>query len=71
MRAVPGTVSSVIAFPQSRTRPAGGGPPALAGEIVIFPGIRVERLIYDLSERPHAPRGSASQLLRQPEFEDY
>lgn len=71
MRAVPGTLSSVIAFPQSRARPAGGALPDAAGEVIIFPGVRVERLIYDLSERPHAARGSASQILRQPELEDY
>lgn len=42
-----------------------------AGEVIIFPGVRVERLVYDLSERPHAARGSAGHILRQPDFEDY
>ncbi len=71
MRAVPGTLSSVIDFPLSRVRPASGSLPADAGEVIIFPGVRVERLIYDLSERPHAARGSAGHVLRQPDFEDY
>lgn len=71
MRSVPGTLCSVIAFPQSRARPAGAARTEAEGEVIIFPGVRVERLIYDLSERPHAARGSVSQTLRQPEFEDY
>jgi hypothetical protein len=53
------TTSAVIEFPQDRVRASG---PALAtgsAEVVIFTGVRIERM-YDLAERlPPARTGSA------------
>lgn len=71
MQAVPSVVSSVIAFPQSRTRASGGNGTGAPAEVIIFPGVRVERLMYDLADRPHAARAGAAQTLRQAEFDIY
>lgn len=46
--------STVIAFPLDRVRPPRTD--AQLGEVLIFTGVRIERM-YDLAERlPHAPR---------------
>ena len=51
------TASTVIAFPQQRVRPTAPDRQASA-EVVIFTGVRFERM-YDLSERlPTARTGS-------------
>ena len=48
--------STIIAFPLDRVRPPCAEAKAEAGEVLIFTGVRVERM-YDLAERlPPAPR---------------
>ncbi len=61
----------LIAFPVERVRQASGLKSAEA-EVVIFPGVRVERLMYDLSERlPAVRNGSAAAPARSSEFDFY
>ena len=64
------TECAVIAFPKDRVRPAtaSGGSPA--GEVVMFTGVRVERL-YDLAERLPAIRNGSSRNGRRGEIEYY
>lgn len=47
--------SAVIEFPQARVRPAAPLPEGAMAEVVIFTGVRIERL-YDLAERLPSPR---------------
>jgi hypothetical protein len=42
--------SEIVEFPQARVRPANSLPDGASAEIVIFTGVRVERL-HDLAER--------------------
>ena len=61
----------LIAFPVERVKPASVLKAAEA-EVVIFPGVRVERLMYDLSERlPAVRNGSAAAQTRSGEFDFY
>ena len=53
-------MSAVIEFPQHRIRKAAQAEPCGAAEVIIFPGVQVERLTYDLSERLPAVRGGSS-----------
>lgn len=55
--------SAVIEFPQDRVRPA-CGEPRQPGEVLIFTGVRIERM-YDLAERlPAARTGSSAKTRR-------
>ncbi len=48
--------STVVEFPQARIRPAASLPEGASAEVVMFTGVRIERL-YDLAERlPPAPK---------------
>lgn len=60
---------TVIAFPLARVRPAAGEGQATGGEVVIFTGVRVERM-YDLAERlPAGPRsGQVSNARMDVDF---
>lgn len=53
-------MSKVLQFPLARTR-AGTAKTNTAGEVVIFPGVRIERREFNLTDRhalsPHAPSG--------------
>lgn len=42
--------SAIIEFPQARVRPSAPLPDGASAEVVIFNGVRIERL-YDLAER--------------------
>lgn len=44
------THNAVIEFPQARVKPAATLPDGTSAEVVIFTGVRIERL-YDLAER--------------------
>lgn len=46
--------SAVIEFPQARVRPAALLPDGATAEVVIFNGVRIERL-HDLADRLPAP----------------
>lgn len=60
----------LIAFPVERVKL--GAPRSAEAEVVIFPGVRVERLMYDLSERlPAVRNGSAAGQTRSSEFDFY
>lgn len=60
--------SAVIAFPLDRVRPAGGEPTGASAEVLIFTGVRVERM-YDLAERlPPARTGYVSNARMDIDF---
>lgn len=61
----------LIAFPVERVR-LSGAIRSTAAEVVIFPGVRVERLMYDLSERLPAVRNAgATAQSRGSDFDYY
>lgn len=64
------TECAVIAFPQERVKPSVASPDHPRCEVVIFTGIRVERL-YDLAERLPAARSRSSRKRRHGEIEYY
>ena len=56
--------SAVIEFPAGRVRPAARASETGNAEVIIFPGVRVERLKFDLAERlPAVRNGSSAQTL--------
>ena len=60
--------SAVIEFPQARVRPSGEGNARGPARVLIFTGVRFERM-YDLSERlPPVRTGSAKQGRGDVEF---
>ena len=60
--------STVIAFPLDRVRPATGEKRVADGEVLIFTGVRVERM-YDLAERlPPARTGYVSNARMDIDF---
>jgi hypothetical protein len=63
--------AAIIEFPADRIRPAAQGTSSAAAEVIIFPGVRVERLIYDLAERLPAARTGSGAQLRTTEFDFY
>jgi hypothetical protein len=60
----------LIAFPVERVKLTGTLRSAEA-EVVIFPGVRVERLMFDLSERLPAVRTGSVQAQTRGEFDFY
>ena len=55
-------MSAVIEFPAGRTRPVVQTGNADSAQVIIFPGVRIERLKYDLAERlPIMRNGSTAQ----------
>lgn len=63
------THSALIDFPQDRVRPAAPLPNGATAEVVIFSGVRIERL-YDLAERlpTRRKRSSRQQATGDIEF---
>lgn len=60
--------SAVIAFPLDRVRPSSGEPCATSAEVLIFTGVRIERM-YDLAERlPPARTGYVSNARMDIDF---
>jgi hypothetical protein len=55
----------------NRVRPLAADPLEASGEVIIFPGVQVERLIYDLAERLPAARVGSSAQNRATEFDFY
>jgi hypothetical protein len=51
--------NSVIEFPRDRVRPAAGAPSACPAEVLIFSGVRIERLPEDGEPLPKARSGLA------------
>ena len=60
------TECAVIAFPQERVKPSAPSAEHPRGEVVIFTGVRVERL-YDLAERLPAARNRPARKSRHGE----
>lgn len=56
--------SAVIEFPQDRVRPSCSGEARGPAEIMIFTGVRIERM-YDLAERLPAARTGSSPKTRR------
>ncbi len=61
--------SAVIEFPQARVRPAGGDTMRGPAQVLIFTGVRFERM-FDLAERL-PPARSRSGAARRGEAEFY
>ena len=64
-------MSAVISFPTSRIRPPGAADAAGDAEVIIFPGVRIERLGFDLAERLPAGRRSSTASGLQRDREHY
>ena len=64
----PRWTSAVIEFPLDRARPPGGTAKPASAEVLIFTGVRVERM-YDLAERlPPARSGYVSNARMDIDF---
>ena len=60
--------SAVIAFPLDRVRPSGADASGASAEVLIFTGVRIERM-YDLAERlPPARTGYVSNARMDIDF---
>ena len=57
-------MSAVITFPTLRARPPGETDRTGQAEIVIFPGVRIERVTRDIADRPTAGRRAAPANAR-------
>jgi hypothetical protein len=66
-------MSAVIEFPADRVRPVSQTATAGAkeAEVIIFPGVRVERLTFDLAERLAVKRTGASAGAHAKELDFY
>ena len=63
--------SAVIVFPLDRIRSEARADLTGEAEVIIFPGVRVERLMYDLAERLPAARNVAGPRALQSDFDFY
>lgn len=60
--------AAIVDFPLDRVRPPRGGAAGVSAEVLIFTGVRVER-IYDLAERlPPARSGHVSNARMDIDF---
>ena len=64
-------MSAVITFPADRSRQAAQREVSGSAEVIIFPGVRIERMAFDLSERLPAARNGSVQQTRTAEFDFY
>lgn len=64
-------MSAVIEFPLGRCRPAVQSDASGNAEVIIFPGVRIERVGFDLAERLPAVRNGSSQQARVNDFDFY
>ena len=60
-------MNSVIAFPAGRLKPAGSVRSGGSAEIVIFPGVRIERREFNLADRVAVPRRRRASRLQEQE----
>jgi hypothetical protein len=63
-------MNSVIAFPAERLRPAAAAGGGRGAEIVIFPGVRIERREFNLADRVAPPRRRRAARARELEAEE-
>ena len=64
-------MSAVIQFPTSRNTPRAESGHSGPAEIIIFPGVRIERTGFDLAERLPASRKSSSGQSRLRDYDAY
>lgn len=64
-------MSAVIPFPTSRIRPMSEAGKAVQAEVIIFPGVQIERMDFDLSERLPLRGKSQSRKARANERDAY
>jgi hypothetical protein len=64
-------MSAVIPFPMNRVRPMSETDGAGQAEVIIFPGVRVERLSFDLAERLSPSRRKSSSRTQPVDCELY
>jgi hypothetical protein len=63
--------TAIIDFPAERVRQTPQSNSQASAEVIIFPGVRVERLMYDLAERLPAARAGSGAQTRTTEFDFY
>lgn len=64
-------MSAVVEFPLNRRPPAARAETSVSAEVIIFPGVRIERLAFDLAGRLPAIRTGSTAKLRANEFDFY
>ena len=64
-------MNAVIEFPLNRTRPAARTETSATAEVIIFPGVQIERLSFDLAERLPAIRAGSTAKMRASDFDFY
>ena len=65
------TMSAVVEFPMNRRRPAARTETSASAEVIIFPGVQIERLAFDLAERLPAIRIGSTAKMRANELDFY
>jgi hypothetical protein len=64
-------MSAVIEFPAGRIRQTAQQDITGSAEVIIFPGVRVERLAFDLAERLPVLRNGSASKVRASDFDFY
>jgi phosphotransacetylase len=64
-------MSAVINFPADRNRKAEQRESSGSAEVIIFPGVRIERTAFDLAERLPIARNGAVQRTSNADFDFY
>ncbi len=64
-------MTAVIRFPEGRVRPTPEARPETTAEIIIFPGVRIERLALDLAERKPAKCRGSTRAVHAAEVDFY
>lgn len=64
-------MSAVINFPADRSRRVAQREHPGGAEVIIFPGVRIERMAFDLAERLPAARAGSVQQTRAADFDFY
>jgi hypothetical protein len=62
-------MTAVIEFPAGRARKSSETDTSLKAEIIIFPGVRIERMEFSLADRIPLRKGRTSAQARQLDFE--
>ena len=62
-------MTAVIEFPAGRARKSSETDTSLKAEIIIFPGVRIERMEFNLADRIPLRKGRTSAQARQLDFE--
>lgn len=62
-------MSAVIEFPAGRAKKSSGTDTSFQAEIIIFPGVRIERMEFSLADRIPPRKGRTSAQARQLDYE--